>query len=725
MRTPVGTLLSGRYRLDAQVGAGGMSTVYRAFDTVLERQVAIKLMHREIAQDSDQLERFRREARAVAQLNHPHIVGVIDASEDDGMPYIVLEYVEGETLKDRIRRHGRLPIPDAVAYAIEVARALGAAHERQIVHRDVKPQNVLLDEEGTAKVTDFGIARSLADQGLTADGRVLGTTDYVSPEQALGHAVTGQSDLYSLGVVLFEMLTGDVPFHGENQVAVAMKHVREELPDVQVRRPEISSALAAVVDRATARDLGVRYATAEAMVDDLEDVLGIETARSGQTSGEVTTVLRSLPKDAQRRVPLRARTSWRVAAAVVALLVAMTVTGFYLLVGRTERGTGTQNFGKAPAPGLKGVSLKQSGARDFDPLGDNRAEHPDEAKAVVDGDARTTWSTESYTGGQLGKDGVGIYVDAEPGVAAAAMQVITPTKGFTADVYGAPPGGRPQALGDFTKVGSFTLREGQEPRRPPHRTGGATATTSCGSRRCRRRPAWRRSARSGSSAARAEDASERVGALLAVALDRERREAVDELGVGQPAADPELAVDARLGEAGHRVELVEQDRVAVDEEVRAGQALHADVAEGAHGELADALPGGGRDARGDDELHPALGVLRLVVVPAGPLEQDDLAGLARLGRPRPAQDGALDLEPGRRGLDDHARVVGQRLRDGGVDLAGLRDADDADRRAQPGRLDPAREAEAGDVVPHGLRLARPALGVAGRRVGPAGPPRRP
>jgi serine/threonine-protein kinase len=461
MRTPVGTLLSGRYRLDAQVGAGGMSTVYRAFDTVLERQVAIKLMHREIAQDSDQLERFRREARAVAQLNHPHIVGVIDASEDDGMPYIVLEYVEGETLKDRIRRHGRLPIPDAVAYAIEVARALGAAHERQIVHRDVKPQNVLLDEEGTAKVTDFGIARSLADQGLTADGRVLGTTDYVSPEQALGHAVTGQSDLYSLGVVLFEMLTGDVPFHGENQVAVAMKHVREELPDVQVRRPETSSALAAVVDRATARDLGVRYATAEAMVDDLEDVLGIETARSGQTSGEVTTVLRSLPKDAQRRVPLRARTSWRVAAAVIALLVAMTAAGFYLLVGRTERGTGTQNFGKAPAPGLKGVSLKQSGARDFDPLGDNRAEHPDEAKAVVDGDARTTWSTESYTGGRLGKDGVGIYVDAEPGVAAAAMQVITPTTGFTADVYGAPPGGRPQALGDFTKVGSFTSEKGK------------------------------------------------------------------------------------------------------------------------------------------------------------------------------------------------------------------------------------------------------------------------
>jgi eukaryotic-like serine/threonine-protein kinase len=195
MSTLVGIQLNGRYRLDAQIGAGGMSTVYRAFDSVLERRVAIKLMHREIASDSDQLERFRREARSVAQLSHPHIVGVIDAGEEDGRPFIVFEYVEGETLKDRIRRLGKLPIGEAVAYAIEIARALGFAHARHIVHRDVKPQNVLIDEEGSAKVTDFGIARSLDEEGLTADGRVLGTTDYVSPEQALGHEVNGQSDI--------------------------------------------------------------------------------------------------------------------------------------------------------------------------------------------------------------------------------------------------------------------------------------------------------------------------------------------------------------------------------------------------------------------------------------------------------------------------------------------------------------------------------------------------
>src|SRR5246127_1680010 len=216
---------------------------------------------------------------------------------------MVFEYVDGETLKDRIRRLGRLPVTEAVAYTIEIARALGAAHARHIVHRDVKPQNVLIDEEGTAKITDFGIARTLDEEGLTSDGRVLGTTDYVSPEQALGHPVTGQSDLYSLGVVLYEMLVGDVPFKGDNQVAVAMKHVREILPDVQVKRPEDSAALAAVVDTATAKRAEDSFANDVEMIADIEDALAIETARAGSATGEVTTVLRTLPSSTQRRVP--------------------------------------------------------------------------------------------------------------------------------------------------------------------------------------------------------------------------------------------------------------------------------------------------------------------------------------------------------------------------------------------------------------------------------------
>jgi tRNA A-37 threonylcarbamoyl transferase component Bud32 len=457
MSSQVGTLLNGRYRLDAQIGAGGMSTVYRAFDTVLERQVAIKLMHREIASDSDQLERFRREARAVAQLNHPHVVGVIDAGEDSGTPYIVFEYVEGETLKDRIRRYGRLPIGEAVAYAIEVARALGAAHDRQIVHRDVKPQNVLIDEEGTAKVTDFGIARSLTEEGLTADGRVLGTTDYVSPEQALGQDVGPESDLYSLGVVLFEMLTGDVPFHGENQVSVAMKHVREELPDVQLRRPEVSSALAAVVDRATAKDLDRRYSNDRELIDDLEDVLAIETARSGQATGEATAVIRTLPARARRRLPLRMRHPIRLLVALL-LIGAAVAVALIVLANRTERGAqGTRNAPSVPkSSGLVALSLKQSNAHDYDPLGDNKTEHPLQAKAVVDGEKNTAWTTETYEGNTLGsKAGVGIYVIADPTVAARAITVQTPTKGWSGAIYVAKAGPVPASITGWQKLGDI------------------------------------------------------------------------------------------------------------------------------------------------------------------------------------------------------------------------------------------------------------------------------
>src|SRR3954447_12774644 len=295
MATLVGTQLSGRYRLDEKIGAGGMCTGYRARDMTLQRDVAGELLHREIAADSDHLERFRREARAVAQLSHPYIVNVIDAGEDQGRPYIVFEYVQGETLKERIRRLGRLPVAEAVAYAVEIAQALGYAHQRHIVHRDVKPQNVLIDLEGSAKVTDFGIARTLDEEGLTAEGRVLGTTDYVSPEQALGHRVTGQSDLYSLGIVLWEMLVGETPFPGGNQVAVAMQHVRDPVPDVQTRRTEPSASLAAVVDRATTKELDRRYRAVADLVSDLEDALAIETARAGGATGEATAVIRTLP----------------------------------------------------------------------------------------------------------------------------------------------------------------------------------------------------------------------------------------------------------------------------------------------------------------------------------------------------------------------------------------------------------------------------------------------
>jgi tRNA A-37 threonylcarbamoyl transferase component Bud32 len=436
MQTLVGTTLNDRYRLEEEIGRGGMSTVFRSLDTTLERRVAIKLMHREMASNSDQLERFRREARAVAQLNHPHIVTVIDAGEDDSRPYIVFEYVEGETLKARIKRMGQLPIAEAVAYAIEIARALGAAHAANIVHRDVKPQNVLIDMEGSAKVTDFGIARTLDEDGLTADGRVLGTTDYVSPEQALGHDVTGQSDFYSLGIVLYEMLTGEVPFKGENQVAVAMKHVREALPDIQTRRPEISSALAAIIDRATAKDLRKRYVDDGEIIGDLEEALAIETARAGGATGEATTVLRTLPARARRRLPFRMQ--HRIRFWLIPLLVVVVAAGaLYALSRNTEKGTGAR--GKAPK-GLKTVSLAQTSAKDYDPEGDHK-EHSNQTSFVVDRNPTTTWTTEEYQNGNLGtKKGVGIYLDASPGISAQRLYVESRTKGWTAQVFAAKSG---------------------------------------------------------------------------------------------------------------------------------------------------------------------------------------------------------------------------------------------------------------------------------------------
>jgi eukaryotic-like serine/threonine-protein kinase len=444
--TVLGTLLGGRYRLDAQIGRGGMSTVYRAFDTVLERPVAVKLMNREIASDSDQLERFRREARSVAQLNHPHIVTVIDAGEEPsedgsepgvGAPYIVLEYVQGETLKELIRRDGPLPITQAIAYAVEIARALGAAHERMIVHRDVKPQNVLIGEEGGAKITDFGIARTLTEEGLTVAGRVLGTTDYVSPEQALGQPVTGQSDLYSLGVVLYEMLTGQIPFSGETPVAVAMRHVREQVPDVQQLRPEVSAATASVVDRAVAKDLDYRYHDADSMVADLEQVLAVEAARGGQATGEVTSVLRTLPGDTRRRLPWRMRhpARWIASLALVAAIVAVALIA---AAQQAQRGTGV-----APdvhsGGGLQPVPLSQTAAHDYNPFGTGPENH-NRVQNVVDSDPNTDWSTAHYyerTLQKAGGTGLGVYVDASPGVVAGAIEIQTPTPGFDVQIYGA------------------------------------------------------------------------------------------------------------------------------------------------------------------------------------------------------------------------------------------------------------------------------------------------
>jgi hypothetical protein len=421
--------LGGRYRLERALGSGGSATVWIAFDTVLERRVAVKILAQGLAGEPDKLERFRREARALAKLGHPHIVTVIDVGEEAGTPFIVLEYIAGETLKERLRRVGRLPVDEAIAYAIEVARALAAAHERGIVHRDVKAQNILLAPDGGAKLTDFGIARSGADVALTQGGRVLGTTDYVSPEQALGHEVNGQSDLYSLGIVLYEALTGAVPFTGSSQLAVATMHVRAQIPDVQRSRPEVSATLAAVVDHATAKRPERRYPDARTMIAELERALAIETARAGDATGAAHAVLRTLPASDRSRVPLRVRHphSIGLTAAVVALVLAA-VAAFALanIHGNAQR--------HAPLREVA-VALTGAGVTSYNPFGTNGADNPSEARLAIGAGSAQGWSTNRYADGDLRKPGVGIYITLPAAVAANRLTLVTSTPGFDMQVW--------------------------------------------------------------------------------------------------------------------------------------------------------------------------------------------------------------------------------------------------------------------------------------------------
>src|SRR4051794_4344216 len=256
------TIVDGRYRVLKRLGAGGMAEVWCAEDEVLARRVALKLLGGRYAEDPEFRERFRREAQAAAGLTHPNIVGIFDRSEWNGTPYIAMELVDGRTLKELVTERGPLPPEIAVSLTVQILRALGHAHKRGIVHRDVKPQNVIIDGEGQAKVADFGIARA-GNSEMTQTGAMVGTVQYLSPEQAQGLPVDRRSDLYSAGIVLYELLTGRVPFDGEAPVATALKHVSERpVPPGQLR-PGIPPALEAVVLHALEKDPALRFQTAE------------------------------------------------------------------------------------------------------------------------------------------------------------------------------------------------------------------------------------------------------------------------------------------------------------------------------------------------------------------------------------------------------------------------------------------------------------------------------
>jgi eukaryotic-like serine/threonine-protein kinase len=287
--TEIGTVLGGRYRLVELLGQGGMATIYRAHDNQLDRDVAAKLLRPEYGRDPEFLSRFRQEAQAAASLNHPNIVSVYDYGQDTAGPFIVMEIVEGEDLASIIRRSGALPPRQAARITADAARALEVAHARGIVHRDVKPGNILISRDGRVKVTDFGIARAMAEAQMTLPGTTLGSVHYFSPEQARGEQADAPSDIFALGIVLFEELTGQRPWEGDTAASVAMARLAGPTPDPSARRSGVSPELAAITRKAMAREPEDRWESADAFADALEAFLaGTAIPGLGPIAGATT-----------------------------------------------------------------------------------------------------------------------------------------------------------------------------------------------------------------------------------------------------------------------------------------------------------------------------------------------------------------------------------------------------------------------------------------------------
>ena len=268
-----GKTLNGRYKIQSLIGTGGMAAVYLAKDLILDRLVAIKVLRLDFRQNDDAMRRFRREALSATQLTHPNIVGVYDVGQSQEMNYIVMEYVEGTDLKDYVRQRGALHPIEAVRIMMQIVSAIAAAHQNRIIHRDIKPQNILIDREGNVKITDFGIAVALSDTSLTQTNTLLGSVHYLSPEQARGGMATIQTDIYALGIVLYELLTGKVPFDGESAVSIALKHFQEPLPPVINPSVMIPQSLENIVLKATAKDSMNRYRSCYEMFQDLKTCL--------------------------------------------------------------------------------------------------------------------------------------------------------------------------------------------------------------------------------------------------------------------------------------------------------------------------------------------------------------------------------------------------------------------------------------------------------------------
>ncbi|MFC7372123.1 Stk1 family PASTA domain-containing Ser/Thr kinase [Fictibacillus iocasae] len=269
----IGKRISGRYKLLEVIGDGGMAIVYRALDLILDRDVAVKILRPEFSDDEEFIRRFKREAEAATSLDHPNIVSIFDVGEEENIYFIVMEYVQGKTLKQYIKEHGKLSVEQSLDIMKQIASGMAVAHDYGIIHRDIKPHNILLNSHGTAKVTDFGIALAITSATITHTNSVLGSVHYFSPEQARGGLATGKSDIYSLGVVLYEMVTGRVPFTGESPVSVALKHLQDSVIEPRRLNPDIPQSVENMILKCLAKNPLYRYETAHELLEDAEDAL--------------------------------------------------------------------------------------------------------------------------------------------------------------------------------------------------------------------------------------------------------------------------------------------------------------------------------------------------------------------------------------------------------------------------------------------------------------------
>jgi eukaryotic-like serine/threonine-protein kinase len=456
----VGDVLAGRYELEELVGSGGMSSVYRAHDRVLERKVALKVLHQQLTSEEEYVERFRREARMVAGLLHQNIVTVIDRGDDNGQPFIVFEFVAGENLKQLVNREGPLPVDRVLELGMQIARGLAFAHANGYVHRDVKPQNVLLNGDGEAKVTDFGIARSLDVQhGVTQTGTVLGTSDYIAPEQAQGQQVDEHTDVYSLGIVLYELLVGELPFSGDNFVAVAMQHINDPAPRVSEHRSDVPPRVDAAVARALAKRPEDRFATMAEFCHELEACL--EELR---TPGGASTVVLAPPQARPRRSRPsihrgRRRTPLPAVLVAIGLAIAVAALAFALIRDNNHSPGSSSAAGDSTTP----VALSGMGA--YDPPPGDGEEHDDEAAKATDTSSATYWETQHYRSSfaSLGKHGVGLVLDAGRAVSLHLLTVTTDTPGFSAEIQAGDSATGPfRAVSDVKPVSgqaTFDLRD--------------------------------------------------------------------------------------------------------------------------------------------------------------------------------------------------------------------------------------------------------------------------